>query len=136
MTVMEASEPTVPPSPLTVPDLWREAVLRFAARPLLHADAEAGTLTYADADELVTALSRRLAACGLGKGDRVVLCTPFHPEAVLVCWAAMALGAVVAPLDPGLPEASLAGLCGQLEPALLFCGSGHDSMTGVIEVVE
>lgn len=110
---------------LTIAELWRDAVRRHAGRPLLRADEDGSTLSYAEAGEVVAALERRLAAAGIAKGDRIVLVAPFHPASALVCWASWCLGAVVVPLDPSLDEGALVALCARVEPALVFCGRGQ-----------
>ena len=122
------------PEPATVAELWRGAVRRFADRPVVHSDEDGTTLTYADAGEVVARLECRLAACGIGRGDRIVIVAPFRPESALVCWAVWCLGAVVVPLDPGLAGEALAALCARVEPALVFCGRGQADVVAAMGV--
>lgn len=54
------------------------------------------------------AVAVRLAAAGIGKGDRVILSGKNHPDWVICWFGVVRLGAVVVPLDVGLkPDAAI-----------------------------
>lgn len=104
----------------TLGGLWRDAVARHAARPLLVSHDDDSSFSYAEAGEIVSRLAARLLACGVRKGDRVAVVSPFHPEAAFVFWAAAGTGAIVVPLDYRLSPQGLAELCDEVEPAIIF----------------
>lgn len=63
--------------------------------------------------ERVVLMSRALAAAGLGKGDRVIVCLPNVPQAVIAFYALSRLGAVFAPIHPLSTAAEITGFCRQ-----------------------
>ncbi|MGD2060885.1 MAG: benzoate-CoA ligase family protein [Acidimicrobiia bacterium] len=65
------------------------------------------TLTYSEVDGLTAGLANRLAASGVGVGDRVLLVLPDAPSFVAALFATMRIGAVVVMLNPGLSPQAL-----------------------------
>lgn len=65
------------------------------------------TWTWSDVRDLVDRTAARLADLGVGAGDRVVLVSPTTPASAVVSFAVWRLGAVLVPLDPGLPTDEL-----------------------------
>jgi long-chain acyl-CoA synthetase len=57
-------------------------------------------MTHAELDRRICAVSRGLAALGLRRGDRVLVCMPNVPQAVIVFYALNRLGAVPAMIHP------------------------------------
>lgn len=134
MMAMTPAEGEGAPRGLTFPALWRQAIRRHGARPLLRNEEDGGTCTYGEAGEIVAAMGRRLAASGIGRGDRIAIIAPVRAETILLCWAVMDQGAVVVPLDHRLPDPELLAVCAQAEPSLLFCGRDQaalKAMTGI-----
>ena len=87
-------------------DLLEEAVARFAARPFLLLDG--GAVSYADFVAGVNGLAARLDDGGVRRGDHIAAVLPSGPD-LLYLWLALArLGAVLVPLNPGLPFAEAA----------------------------
>lgn len=111
--------------------LWREAVKRHFARPLMVHD-DGGILSYLEADSVVAALGARLLSAGVGKGDHVAVYSPMHPEAVLLFWAAARVGAVFVPLDFTLPRKALEPLIEAVDPSIVFCSpAGLKAISGL-----
>ena len=80
-----------------------------AARPfLVHYDAARSQIPYGAFLARVAARARRLAALGVGRGDRVATLMRNHPEAAVTGFAAWALGATVVPCNPDEEDARLA----------------------------
>jgi acyl-coenzyme A synthetase/AMP-(fatty) acid ligase len=104
----------------TIPALWRGAVGRFPDRPLMVSDVDDGVVTYAEGGALVEAAASRLARAGVRPGDRIVVVAPFHPEAIVLLWAAAVAGAVFVPLDHRLSGSSLRAILESVGPRLLF----------------
>ena len=66
-----------------------------------------GSLTYAQLDARMRALSARLAELGIGAGDRVGVCVDRTLDLPVSMLGVMASGAAYVPLDPGFPEERL-----------------------------
>lgn len=88
---------------------------------VLDGGGAADRLTYAELDDLVDDLARRLVACGIGPGDHVgtVLDTSLH--FVTVIHALDRLGAVLVPLNVRLTPNELASQCARIDIDLLLC---------------
>lgn len=66
--------------------------------------SEAGEVTCETLSRQVETVAARLTQAGLGAGDVIVFQAGQRLEALVLFWAAMAVGAVFAPLDPGWPD--------------------------------
>ncbi len=66
-------------------------------------------MSHAALDEAVKAASRGLAASGMKQGDRVLVCLPNIPQAVIVFYALNRLGAVPAMIHPLSAPAEILG---------------------------
>ena len=71
-----------------------------AGAPALVSPEDGAVLTYGQLAERVEALAGRLAAAGVGRGDRVALALGNGPDIVQLLLAVTALGAAAAPLNP------------------------------------
>jgi long-chain acyl-CoA synthetase len=58
------------------------------------------TISKARLLERIVGMSRALAAAGMKKGDRVIVCMPNVPQAVIAFYALSRLGAIPAPIHP------------------------------------
>ena len=86
-------------------DEWLDLAAR--ARPDHPAvESSSGTLSYAELDALATLTARRLAAQGVGEGDRVATTLPPGPEFAALLHALPRLGAALVPLNTRLPAAA------------------------------
>jgi fatty-acyl-CoA synthase len=81
--------------------LWHNlavSALRFPGKPaLVFFDA---VLTYAEVMQQAERLAAALAAAGVGKGDRVLLCMQNSPQWVIAHFAILRIDAVVVPVNP------------------------------------
>ncbi len=68
-------------------------------------ETAAGSLTYAQLDSEADAAARRLAALGVGEGDRVATTLPPDLDFAVLLHAAPRIGAALVPLNTRLPEA-------------------------------
>jgi o-succinylbenzoate---CoA ligase len=85
-------------------DLWLTSAAE--ARPEATAVvADGRSLSYAELERGAEKAARRLAARGVGEGDRVATTLPAGVEFVELLHAAGKLGAAFVPLDPRQPEA-------------------------------
>ncbi len=77
-------------------------------------------LTFAEAARRVGGLAAELADAGIGHGDLVMLTARTTPGYLLAWLALAALGAVTVPVNPASAPAELAGLIGQVRPAVVL----------------
>ena len=70
--------------------------------------AEDRRLTYADLRARAARIAAGLAACGVGRGDRVACVLANEPETVELYWGCQWLGAVIVPLSHRISEDDLA----------------------------
>ncbi len=77
-------------------------------------------LTYAELDRRVTETSRRLAGLELDAGNRVATTLSAGVELVVLAHAAMRVGVVLAPIDPGLRPAERDALIASLDPTVVI----------------
>ncbi len=64
-------------------------------------DGAVTTLTYAELAEQVGRVAAGLIELGVGEGDAVAIYMPMVPEAVIACYAAVGIGAIIVPLFSG-----------------------------------
>jgi acetyl-CoA synthetase len=82
------------------------------------------SLTYAELDEEVAALTRALRALGVGAGDVVALHLGWLPETVVAMFACARIGAVHAVIPTPLPPEALVDRLVTLAPRVLFTQDG------------
>ncbi|MFI6414764.1 amino acid adenylation domain-containing protein [Streptomyces sp. NPDC050585] len=106
-----------PPRAL-LPDLIAESVRTRPGHPAVVADGTA--YTYRELDDRATALAHRLAAHGVGTGDRVGVCLGRGADLVTALLATARAGAAFVPLDPAHPADRTAYVLRDAAPALLL----------------
>jgi acetoacetyl-CoA synthetase len=90
-----------------------------AALTTVHGDGSVEHLSRAALRRRVQAVAGRLAAAGVGTGDRVVVVAPNNSRAAVAALAVAALGAAVFTGMPDMGPTALLGRFEQVEPALL-----------------
>jgi carnitine-CoA ligase len=103
---------------LTIPALFDAAVADVPDKTWLLYEDEA--YSYAEARGAIGRVAAGLSALGVGRGDLVMATARNRPQYVFAWLGAMYLGAVYMPADPRATEAELAGLAGQVSPALVI----------------
>ncbi|MFC6130978.1 class I adenylate-forming enzyme family protein [Streptomyces spororaveus] len=112
--------PVAPPP--TVLHAFRDAVARAPGRTALsYFD---GRIGYAAADALSDSVAGHLAACGVGRGDRVAVMLQNTPHFVLAVLAAWKAGAVVVPLNPMYKSGEAGHILRDSGAAALVCDGG------------
>lgn len=96
-----AYNPGRPRPATTVHGLFRACAARHPARTALAWIG--GEMDYATLDRRSDALANRLLGLGLARGERVAVCLPRGPHAIVAVLAILKAGAAYLPLDPGLP---------------------------------
>jgi amino acid adenylation domain-containing protein len=84
-----------------------------------------GHVTYDGLERQSNQLAHVLAACGVGRGDRVCLVLPKSIAAVVAMLAANKIGASFTPLDTESPSVRLAPMVSSARPAMVIADSDH-----------
>ncbi|WP_280424509.1 AMP-binding protein [Nocardia carnea] len=98
-----------------------------ADRPAIVHEAEDGavrTLTYGELAEQVGRLAAGLAELGVGAGDSVAIYLPMIPEAVVACYAAAGIGAILVPLFSGFAAPAIAARLADAEVKAVVVADG------------
>ncbi|MFN0167067.1 MAG: long-chain-fatty-acid--CoA ligase [Bryobacteraceae bacterium] len=90
--------PRLPPAAESLIDVFERTAARHPDRPALHFFES--TCTFAELNGLANRFAARLAAWGVGFGDRVALCLQNDPEFLIALYGAWKRGAIVVPLSP------------------------------------
>lgn len=91
--------------PETLVTLFSRSAQRFGRRPALYFFGK--TLSYRDCLSLIERFAGGLAALGIRKGDRVALCLPNSPQAVIAYFGIIRAGGIVVPCNPTYTEHEL-----------------------------
>lgn len=117
-------------SPLAVPELPRisDYLFYYAQREPSRTFMVFGDerLTYADAAEQVSALSRALLDAGVNEGDRVATLSTPRPEFALTFLASVDIGATWVGLNPKYTIGELQHVVADSAPKVLFGLTEHD----------
>ena len=92
-------------SPLTLSEMFSRSAQRFARRPALYFFGK--TLSYRECHSLIDRFAGALAALGIRKGDRVALCLPNSPQAVIAYFGILRAGGIVVACNPTYTEHEL-----------------------------
>jgi long-chain acyl-CoA synthetase len=85
--------------------MFSRSVQRFSRRPALYFFGK--TLSYQECHTLVERFACGLAALGIRKGDRVALCLPNSPQAVIAYFGILKAGGIVVACNPTYTEHEL-----------------------------
>jgi long-chain acyl-CoA synthetase len=96
----------LPLSPETLTAMFSRSAQRFGRRPALYFFGK--TLSYQECHALIERFACGLAALGIRKGDRVALCLPNSPQAVIAYFGILRAGAIVVACNPTYTEYELA----------------------------
>ncbi|OUC80271.1 AMP-binding protein [Gordonia lacunae] len=105
-------------------DRW---LAESAQRPAIVHEREDGavtTLTYAELAEQVGRVAAGLIELGVGEGDAVAIYMPMVPEAVVACYAAVGIGAIIVPLFSGFAAPAIASRLNDAEVAAVVVADG------------
>ena len=85
--------------------MFSRSAQRFSRRPALYFFGK--TLSYQECHELIERFACGLAAVGIRKGDRVALCLPNCPQAVIAYFGILRAGGIVVACNPTYTEYEL-----------------------------
>src|SRR4029450_4418060 len=124
--------PTREVPPTTVAHLFAEQVARDTQAVAVVAGDH--TMSYAELDRRSNQLAHRLRAAGAAPGRLVALCLPRQPELIVAMIAVLKSGAGYVPLDPTHPDARLATIVADCEPAaILATAATAAKLSGVLD---
>jgi long-chain acyl-CoA synthetase len=89
----------------TLTAMFSRSAQRFSRRPALYFFGK--TISYQECHSLVERFARALAALGIRKGDRVALCLPNSPQAVIAYFGILRAGGIVVACNPTYTEYEL-----------------------------
>jgi long-chain acyl-CoA synthetase len=95
----------LPLRPATLLEMFSRSAQRFSRRPALYFFGK--TLSYQECHTLVERFACGLAALGIRKGDRVALCLPNSPQAVIAYFGILRAGGIVVACNPTYTEHEL-----------------------------
>lgn len=78
-----------------------------------------GTLTFTQLEQSIVRVARVLARDGIRPGDRVVIALPRNARALVLVLAVLRAGAIAVPTDISYPDARIAQILADCEPALI-----------------
>ena len=109
------------PQALGIAALFEQACQRTPEKIALVMDEH--TRSYRQLDEEAEALARHLHAAGVVRGTLVGLCMERSIEMVTAVLAILKAGGAYLPLDPDYPQARLAMMLDDAQPALVIAGA-------------
>lgn len=95
----------LPLSPETLVAMISRSAQRFSRRPALYFFGK--TISYRECYSLVEQFACGLEASGIRKGDRVALCLPNSPQAVIAYFGILKVGGIVVSCNPTYTEYEL-----------------------------
>jgi malonyl-CoA/methylmalonyl-CoA synthetase len=115
-------------SSTTDPIDWIEAVSSVDPdRPWLET-LDGDIVTYHMLHNRVMSMAAKLTAAGINPGDRIAACTQKSPEAVILYFACLWIGAIYMPLNTGYTSSEITYFLEDAEPAM-FVGDGESRQT-------
>ena len=100
---------------------------------VVHGDAR---VTYRDLNAKVESLAANLQANGIVKGDRIAILLENGVEYIIAYYASLKVGAVSAPLNPGLKPAGLQILLANLEPAAVITDFKGERLLKAVDLTQ
>jgi acyl-coenzyme A synthetase/AMP-(fatty) acid ligase len=110
----------IPKSRQNLKALWQHSVKAFPDNIALISLMDESEFTYKDCDEIIKNILLTLQKNNLKKGDKIIICSKIHSEAILLFWACMQAGIVVVPIGMHLTAASFSFIVEQTEAKLCF----------------
>ena len=100
--------------------LWKNSVALFPENIALVSLMDGSEFTYKDCDDIIKTIGFTLQKNNIKKGDKIIICSKSHSEAILLFWACMQAGVVVVPIGMHLPAVAFAYILEQTDPVVCF----------------
>ena len=107
----------------TDPIDWIETISRADPGRTWLETTEGRIVSYHMLNDSVAAMAAKLTGAGIKPGDRVAACVEKSPEAVILYFACLWIGAIYMPLNTGYTQSEIAYFLEDAEPAM-FVGDG------------
>ena len=117
------------PTPsITDPIDWIEAINAADPDRAWLETPDGDVISYQMLHSAVTTMAAKLTSAGIKPGDRVAACLEKSPEAVILYFACLWIGAIYMPLNTGYTQSEIAYFIEDAEPAM-FVGGGEVGQT-------
>ncbi len=116
----------------TDPIDWIETIRRADPYRTWLETAEGRVISYHMLNNSVTAMAAKLTGAGIKPRDRVAACVEKSPEAVILYFACLWIGAIYMPLNTGYTQSEIAYFLEDAEPAI-FVGDGIARQTHTLD---
>jgi malonyl-CoA/methylmalonyl-CoA synthetase len=116
----------------TDPIDWIETISRADPDRTWLETAEGRIISYHMLNNSVAAMAAKLTGAGIKPGDRVAACVKKSPEAVILYFACLWIGAIYMPLNSGYTPSEIAYFLEDAEPAM-FVGDGIARQTHTLD---
>ncbi len=110
----------IPKSRQNLKALWQNSVKTFPNNIALVSLMDDSEFTYKDCDDIIKNILITLQKNGLKKGDKIIISSIIHTEAILLFWACMQAGVVVVPIGTHLTMAVFSYILEQTGATLCF----------------
>ncbi|CAN5621568.1 hypothetical protein BH11BAC5_BH11BAC5_32570 [soil metagenome] len=110
----------IPKSKQNLKALWQKSVKIFPDNIALVSLMDESEFTYKDCDDIIHNILSALQKNGFKKGDKIIVCSKIHTEAILLFWACMQAGIVLVPIGTHLTEATFSYILEQTGARLCF----------------
>ncbi|MEO1711747.1 MAG: AMP-binding protein, partial [Bacteroidota bacterium] len=117
---VSTQEYVVPEPEQTLKALWQRAVEAYPEAVFLVSELDESEFTYAECQEIIEQIQLKLVEEGLKAGDRIVLLTANHFEAVLTILAAVNHGIVAVPVEYRLGASQVQHILAEVHPSIVF----------------
>lgn len=98
--------------------LWYETIGKYGNEPYI-ATHDGSVFSYLEVEEIVNQTRRKLSQFAK-KGDRIIILSDPHIEAVVLFWAAVSIGLVIVPVNKFLKKSIVEEIIVDVEPTLVF----------------
>lgn len=106
--------------------LWKRAVTTFPENTYTLDRNDNTFYSYEEFDEIVQCITSTLIQKGFKKGDKIILHSDIHFEAMGLFWACMNLGLIFIPINAALPKITISDLVEKYQPKIIFLNQKED----------
>jgi acyl-coenzyme A synthetase/AMP-(fatty) acid ligase len=100
--------------------LWKRAVANFSEKTYALDRNDDTFYTFQEFNEIVNYITSTFIQKGFKKGDKIILHSEIHFEAMGLFWACMSLGIIYIPINAAIPEATFNDLVQKYDPKIIF----------------
>lgn len=105
---------------INLQSLWKRAVVTYPENTYTLDRNDNTFYTFQEFDEIIKCITSTLMQKGFEKGDKIILHSDIHFEAMGLFWACMNLGIVFIPINASLPKPIFNDLIEKYNPKIIF----------------